>query len=356
MFAYRSHLPALPILLLVLIALPALALLHMLPGMDRLMDGHADNYRLMAEEMITGNIQPALQLVSWLSAGAAIWLFDRNLSLASSGARPQSRFLYAGVLLFLAPVFLQSGLAALPGMPALALLLAHIYLSGKAMDNRGGLHGIGAFFLAGLAMAVQPALWPVLIVFLFEAVRETLRAGRFAVLIGMLPALIVALWPFVWVSDQGWNFLTEVSGIRQWSFSNWVQSEVDMPVHTGLPHSVASEWPKWLYLLFPLFHPAFCLVLPGLLLVLKRTDWQLPFRRTLLISLGLYLFYLAGLPFQSMQLLLPAYTILLILLFQAWDRFQAYGEFFLPRLAYGIIAVAAAVQLLANIFYALPLR
>jgi hypothetical protein len=241
-------------------------------------------------------------------------------------------------------------------MLALALLLAVMYLSGKAMDNRGGLHGIGAFFLAGLAMAVQPTLWPVLTVFLFAAAREALRGGHIMVLIGMLTALGFSLWPFVWWSGQWLIFLTDAGLVRQWRLSNWVQSEVDMSFATSLTHNLASAWPKWLYVLLPLFHPAFCLVLPVLLLVLKHTDWQLPFRRTLLVGLGLYLFYLGGLPVQSFQLLLPAYAILLLLLFQAWDRFQAYGEFFFPRLTYGIIAACILVQLTANLAYGLPLR
>lgn len=102
--------------------------------------------------------------------------------------------------------------------------------------------------------------------------------------------------------------------------------------------------PNFIYIVYPLFHPAFCIMLPGLMLLGKRTDVALSSRRVLLICLVVYLFFLGGFTVQSLRYLLPAYVVLLVLLFPAWDRFFAYGSYFFKKLTNSLLIAALVLQ------------
>jgi hypothetical protein len=112
--------------------------------------------------------------------------------------------------------------------------------------------------------------------------------------------------------------------------------------------------PNWSYLLFPLAHPAFCLFLPGLFLLAKKTDWTLPAKMLLMASTGTYLLLLGGVPVQNLRYLLPVYVALLWLLFPAWDRLYCYGFIFFPRITKGVLALAFTVQVLASALWVSP--
>lgn len=62
-----------------------------------------------------------------------------------------------------------------------------------------------------------------------------------------------------------------------------------------------------------------------------------------------YLVLLGGLPQQNTSLLLPAYALLLLLLFPAWDRFYCYGFIFFKKLTLGILLLALTLQLFFSI-------
>lgn len=85
-------------------------------------------------------------------------------------------------------------------------------------------------------------------------------------------------------------------------------------------------------------------MLPGLLLLFKRTDVALSSRRVLLICLVFYLFFLCGFTRQNLRFLMPAYVVLLVLLFPAWDRFFAYGSYFFKKLTFGLLGLALLLQ------------
>ena len=66
----------------------------------------------------------ALQLVSWLSAGAGIWLFGRLLVLWAPGTSPGSRVSFAVLMLALSPYFVRAGLSVMSDALGLLLFLA----------------------------------------------------------------------------------------------------------------------------------------------------------------------------------------------------------------------------------------
>jgi hypothetical protein len=227
-------------------------------------------------------------------------------------------------------------------MPVLALLLGFVWLTGKAMENLHFRHVAGAAAGGLVLMVVQPMLWPAALCMAIGLGWTLGRAGRPGVLSAFLALVAAAGGGFIWIFGSGTSDWAAAAQWSDWTPANWFAR------HTAA--GAAGERPNALFVLFPFFHPAFCILLPALLLLWKRTDWRRPLRQWLLTALAAYLLFLAGLPGQKLRDLLPAYGLLLLLLFQSWDRFQSYGEFFLPRLTYGILAAGILAQLLANMF------
>jgi len=66
------------------------------------------------------------------------------------------------------------------------------------------------------------------------------------------------------------------------------------------------------------------------------------------------LLLLGGLPHQNLRFLLPAYALLLLLLFPAWDRLYCYGLYFFKRLTWSIIGLAFSLQIISSTWMLWP--
>jgi hypothetical protein len=345
MFAYRSRIPELPLRALVPLLLLGMAAFFRAPDTDTHWKGRAALFRGFAQTIAAlpdCSLPAWLSVLSWLSAGFALWLFDLNLRLISPGARAQSRSFYSVIFFCLAPAFFQSGWSPIPDMPGLALLLGFVWCTGKAMEGRRLRHALGAAASGLAALALQPALWPAVLCLALGLGWALGRAGRVRVVWALIALVGAIFGGVVWAFGLGAADLADAARMQDWLPTNWFA--------TSATEGAEAVWPNALFVLFPFFYPAFCLLFPFLLLLWKRTDWQRPLRRLLLAALAAYLLFLSGLPGQRLSDLLPAYALLLLPLFQSWDRLQSYGEFFLPRLTYGILAAAILVQLAANLF------
>lgn len=282
----------------------------------------------------------ALQLVSWLAAALGLWIFERLLTLLAPGARADSRWAFVGLGVVLSPMFFRAGLTSMSDGLGLLLLLAAFFFGLRAFENSRTTDAIWAAAFAVLAVSTRfslaAPLLPLAIAlayFLFSRKKYFAVAG--AVCVGSL-----ALLPHFWLKAGGAENPFGHSMLQHWSVGNFFQN-------TFVNENGLSRYalPNILYLLFPLAHPAYCLTLPGLFLLFKKTDLALPAKKILLICLAAYLLLLGGLPHQNLRYLLPAYAMLLLLLFPAWDRFYCYGFVFFRRLTIGILASVLVLQI-----------
>jgi len=291
----------------------------------------------------------ALQLVSWLSAGLSVFFFDRCLQVLTPGARAESRWVFTGLGLLLAPVFVRAGLTAMSDMLGLAFALAALANGLHVLETgRIGAAATAAFF-AGFAFitrfsaaALLPPLLAAVGLYLVENRRWAFALVTFA-------AGVLALLPYFWLKADVPKGFLEHSLVQGWSVGNYFRASF-----SDANGAVSYFLPNALYLLFPLAHPAFCLPLPGLLLLAKKTDLHLISKKVLVACLILYLLFLGGIPHQNLRFLLPAYAILLLLLFPAWDRMFAYGLYFFKRLTYAIIGTTLAIQLCGTAWMLAP--
>jgi len=286
------------------------------------------------------NALRALQLVSWLSAALALWLFELNLRVLSPGARVESRWVFGVLALALAPFFLRAGLTIMSDGFGLVLALAALFFALRVIELERHRDVVYFAVFTALAITTRYALVALLALPALALVLELWHARRFRWLATAAMAGIGAFLPLWWMKMGAPQSPLAHSLLRDWSLLHLFQA-----TFTQASGTVSYRLPNLFYLFYPLAHPGFCLTLPALFLLARRTDAALYSKRLLLLSMLLYLFFLGGLSHQNTRYLLPAYTLLLLLFFPAWDRFFAYGLYFFKRLTYALLGLTLLCQL-----------
>lgn len=332
------------------------AIFDRLNGLPQLPGGRGDaefaiGYPLAGALLRFFGLEPvlALQLVSWLAAGAALWQFDRCLRLLTPGARAESRWVFAGLGLALAPVFVRAGLTAMSDALGLALALTALANGLRVLETGKIGTAVWAALFAGLAAMTRFSLVALLTPLMLVVGFYLLENRKWAMAFLAFLAGIAGFSPhFLLKSGAAQNAFGH-SLLQDWSLLHLFKS-----TFSNANGTVDYSLPNALYLLFPLAHPGFCLLLPGLFLLAKKTDIHLIVKKVLLVCLAAYLLLLGGVPHQNLRYLLPAYAVLLLLFFPAWDRMFAYGFYFFKRLTFAIIATMLVVQVFFTVIILKP--
>lgn len=293
---------------------------------------------------------PAMQILVWGSAACALWLFELNLRVLSPGARVESRWAFGVLALALAPFFLRAGLSVMSDIPGLALLLASLFFALRVFELERYEYAAGFAVFAVLTVNTRYALAALLAIPALALALELWRARQFRWSLLAVVAGAFTFLPFLWVKSGVPQGPLAHSLLRDWSLFNLFRAsftQASGTVHNFLPNII--------YLLYPLAHPGFCLTLPALFLLGRRTDATLYAKRLLLLSTLLYLLFLGGLSHQNHRYLLPAYSILLLLFFPAWDRFFSYGLYFFKRLTYALLGLTLLCQVFFSVWHIRPL-
>lgn len=281
----------------------------------------------------------AMQMVSWLSAGLAVWFFIQNLQLLTPGARMESRAVFAALALAMAPYFVRSGLSSMSDALGLALALGALWFGLRVVYKGRSMDAMAAAILMAWAVTTRFGLGALLFPLAGAILLILVRNRNFWGIAGMSVAGLLAFLPHFWLKNG-----VEVSVDRHWSLLYFFQNSFSN--ENGSVHNLL---PNILYLLYPLAHPGFCLLLPGLLLLAKKTDLILPSKKVVIACIACYLLLLGGIPHQNMRYLLPAYAFLLLLFFPAWDRMYAYGFYFFKRLTWSVLVAVLVVQIIVTV-------
>ena len=290
-------------------------------------------------QYLVGDARLGLQILSWFSFGMSAWIMNQILAVISHGSRADSRFVFILLSMVAAPVFLHSGFVIMSDAFALMLTLAAFFYGLRWIEYEREPDTIWAAICITLAISVRLSLAPLLIPlglilswFLFER-------GNYFYLAGVwLAALGVLLFNFVCENNPLLHPFQHSN--LHWSFSHFWQRSFQF--ESGL---TSYAFPNILYLFFPLMHPGFCVVLPGLYFLAKKTDLTLPAKKTILFCLVPYLLLIGGLPHQNLRFLLPVYMMVLLIAFPAWDRLYCYGLYFFKRLTWAILLVSFTLQI-----------
>ncbi len=298
---------------------------------------------------LVGDGALALQLVSWLAAALALWVFERLLALLAPGARADSRWAFAGFGLVFAPVFFRAGLTSMSDGLGLVFALSAFFFGLRLIENARGMDAVFAAVFAAGAISTRFALAGLMFPLGMAMGVFLLERKKWLWALAAIGACGVALLPHLWLKAGVTGNPFGHSMLQHWSLGNFFKATFSN--ENGLSRY---PLPNILYLLYPLAHPAFCLVLPGLFFLFKKTDLALPEKRTLLVCVLVYLIFIGGFPHQNLRFHLPVYALLLLLLFPAWDRFYSYGFIFFRRLTMGILITALSVQIFFAAKYLAP--
>ncbi len=291
----------------------------------------------------------ALQVVSWLAFAAAAFLLERILGLLAHGSRADSRLAFVGIGFVMAPAFLRSGLTVMSDALGLALALAAFYFGLRWIENERSRDTVYAAFFIALTVSVRIGLAGLMLPLAFVIGWFLMLRGKWRWLAAAVVAGIIGLLPYFWLKTDLLSQPLQHSLLQHWS-------PVNLFHRTFQNGNGFSQYylPNILYLAFPLVHPGFCILLPGLFLLAKKTDLVLPAKKTIVICLAPYLLLLGGLPHQNLRYLLPVYTLLLLLLFPAWDRMYCYGFYFFKRLTWFILGAAVLLQVCFSLWILSP--
>ena len=257
--------------------------------------------------------------------------FEVALRALLPGVHVHSRYLYAGLTLACSPAFWALAKQAPVSLGALGAMLFAVAFFARAMDS-GHSRWALAFWMVGLGAvglwrALAFVLAPLGVVLLLEYPRWRLA------FVALTASAVIISSAFCSTGVAAFDRTAPLD----WSVHYfWVKPE-------GLPNA-ALLWR-------PLGHPFFCLPLPALLLLFKKTDVGLYHRRALVFCLLAFTLYFSGLHSFSPAQLLPAYVLVLLLFSPAWDRFFAYGSYFFPRLTVLFMGIVALCQAAACLFF-----
>jgi len=288
----------------------------------------------------------SLLVVSWLSAGLAVWMFERLLRLWAPGTSPKSRWTFTGLVLVASPYFIRAGITVMSDALGLFFLLGALYWGLEVLESGRARSAVWAAFFAGVAVITRLTAAAFLLPFAMAIGWHLLQRRQFGWAIAAVLAGVVALLPHFYfgVMENLTQNVFDHATLRDWSASSFFKR-----YFSNSNGAYQYFLPNGLYIFAPLAHPGFCLPVSLLFLMAKKTDFHHPSQRVLLACLAIFLFFIGGLPCQNMRYLLPAYIVLLLFLFPAWDRVFSYGFYFFKKLTWTIFSLVFLVQVVGTI-------
>lgn len=283
----------------------------------------------------------SLLLISLFSTGLSAWLFDRLLRLWLPGTKQRSRFVFVGLLLVLSPGIFRAGITVMADALGMLLFIAALYKGIRVLEWSRDRDAVWVALFAGLASITRLTAAAFLLPFVAAIGLHLLRRRQYAWLLLAILAGLSALAPHFYFGafeSKDMNVLGHTT-LQGWSLTNVFSrsfSDANGSIHYFLPNI--------LHVLSPLGHPFFCLPVALFFLLFKKTDFHHPSQRILLACTACLLLFIAGLPCQNLRYLMPAYLILILFLYPAWDRFYAYGFYFFKNLTGALIVVIALIQ------------
>ncbi|MBC8757591.1 glycosyltransferase family 39 protein [Kordia sp. YSTF-M3] len=291
-----------------------------------------------------GSTAFALQFISCLSFSITCVFTLKTIRLLY----PKVKFSFFYVLIFavFCPFLLKMGLIVMSDALALVFVVLAFYFFFKSYIKNTSLAPI--FIFATCALMTRYAslfiTFPIIIYALYLVFnRRKIKQFSLAVIL----SLIVAI-PFLIFQ---WGALFEASSnsfLKAWSFGNYFKSSFT----TGDGASNFTS-PNLMYTLYVFFHPGFIFI--GFILsliTLKNYKLLDEFhQKILMICSGLYIFFLAGIPFQNPRVLGLVFPLILILLFPAFARLmhvKLIKRFFIPI---GIVCVGLQLVFFSMTFH-----
>ncbi|MGH1365888.1 MAG: hypothetical protein ACRBF0_20180 [Calditrichia bacterium] len=284
------------------------------------------------------------QLISMLAASATIWMTSSYLQSVYPNALGRTSYIL--ILLLLSPLFFTNSLLIMSDMLAAAFIMATFFMAHRLRTRPTDNGYILLLFYAACAVTTRYAVAPLIALPVIFFLRIQMSTFRPLFLIKCaLFSLAPAIPHMLLRGGESSAFLAH-PWLVSWSLGNW-------PIRSfqTLDGFANYTLPNIVYAGSALFHPGF--ILPGFILLLCLRPVDIKKNFLLIGSIALYGLFLAGVPFQNLRFLLPAFPLCFIVLFPGWQRLHKW----LPstRFRYALYLLLIVTQLLLIMRYANPL-
>lgn len=283
--------------------------------------------------MIFSLIMPSilsLQMVS-LAAGMLTFLYcNKLLQVIYPAGKERQR--YCIFFILLSPFFIRASVVGMSDMLCCYFLTACYYYAflWKQKENSRDVILACCFGL----LAIQTRYAAALMMLPLIPVIFSLFRNRYSILFLVIASGTLALTPTVFFKPQeGFSFLHH-PWLETWN-----------PVNIFKSRFVTSEgifdytFPNIIYVLAVNLHPGYCFAGIAFLLFSLKPDPAIP--RLWIVSIFIYLIFLAGIPFQNLRFLLPVFPFIMIILYPGFEKLWRK----IPTLKYRIWIMSAAFVL-----------
>ena len=254
-----------------------------------------------------------LQFVSVVSLALVVWVVS-NWNFENQ-KHLKVQLAYALLAVGLSPFMLREGIVCMSDMLSIALVMLAFYTA-QIFMNTEKIKWLCLFSVfAALACTTRYASAVILLPFsLLIAYRLVLNKAY----LKFLPVLFIAsicFAPHFLIRSHSPLAFAQHEWLNEWSAANFF--ERDFTTHDGTTYYLL---PNFVFVLVNAIHPYFWVLGVPLLFFIKREDFSALVPRTILISVLLYAFFLAGIPFQNKRFLLMSFPLVAILCYPAFVR------------------------------------
>ncbi len=287
---------------------------------------------------LLGNTALGLQFVTVLSFSTTVFFLYKILHLFFEDKK--YKFWYVLCFGMLSPYFLKSGMIVMSDAMASMFVILSFYFFFKFYLKQS--KALPMFFFMICAFMTRYAslivLFPILIYALYIVYKKRYYGS---LLLSVFCSMLVTI-PFLIFQ---WGALLNATSnyfLNSWSLFNFFKSSY-------ITADGVQEYSCFnlLYVFYVFFHPGFIFigVFLGYYFFKKRLYSFTFFQKTLLFSIALYLFFLAGIPFQNSRVLGLIYPLVLLFLYPAYKELMQL-KLLEKHFAKFVIPVVVLIQLL----------
>lgn len=260
-----------------------------------------------------GNAILSLQLLSCFSFSLSCIYILKTINLLFP--KNLHNFLFVFLLGLLSPYFLKTGLVVMSDAIAILFIVLSFYYFFQFKVKKRGL-GLTLFFISCAVMTRFPSiiiLFPIVIATLFITLKEKKHNQLF---LSALQA-VIPLIPYFIFQEKSLFSATENPFLKSWSIENFFSSR-----YSSVDGFQNYLLPNLIFVLKVFYHPGFVFVgfILSFLYLKKKVFFESFSSKIIITSIGIYLLFLAGIPFQNTRVLCLAFPLVLILLVPVFEH------------------------------------
>jgi hypothetical protein len=279
----------------------------------------------------------SLQLISIGAHVFAGFLLEKILPKLYPESRKMARS-YALLFLIFSPFLLRTALCDMSDSLSMFFVILAWYVAISMREQYRATRLYLFAFAAAAGIMTRYGVFVLIVPAIFLVIKPVLRNKSLSQLfLAMLFASAVCLPLLLLRSPASLDFLKK-SWLEEWSPMNFLLTTFS---NSNGHYSYTVQ--NIIYAVFAYFHPGFLFLGAGVLFFRKSIEYRNRQVLVILIALGCYSLFLAGIPFQNMRFFVPAMPLFLLVFFPVFQQGYAAIRFNTTWVLIGILLLQAGL-------------